>query len=131
MQEVQTTIINIIRSFHGQPMSPEVLEKIKAKIEPTLVKYYNRGIIDFIPVIDINHREEIYELEKAISNLTHYIDFPAVNKQSVLNDINQLKQRKLYLERDLHENPEQLRVFLKDPNTYGPVIWTERGQYDH
>lgn len=132
MQEVEASIKVALRSFIGKPVTDREMYNIRNTVIDILAPYYEKGILDDIPLVDVNHKTEIAAVTAAIADLLEMAQLPDADLNEIREVVSAFKTRLADLNEVIKRLPPNgIHVSLKDPQTYAPYIWPTRGKYDH
>lgn len=126
--KVRESLNMALREVVGQKVNEQTKSRVKNTIMGMLQRYYETGIIDIIPLIDINHETEIAALTNRIAELRE--EYTRTGNPSISDEVRNLNWRVGSL-KDSLGSPNGLVVSLKDPLTYGPFTWHGTGSYDN
>jgi len=131
LQKVRESMEVALRQFIGEKQSAHTRYNVRNAILNVLQNYYQDGTIDEIPLVDINHETELAYITNQIRNLNLEIEGSEDyrTKVSLQNEISLLSWRADAL-RDQVGDPNGIKIFLKNPNTYEPFMWYGRSDYE-
>lgn len=134
MENVRQSMNIVLRQFINQPVTLVTKMSCRDAILGVLHRKYNEGLIDSMPLVDINHETEIAHWQSRLSELNkQYIgNGPQwAEAHDILNRMSIISTRISTLE-GLIKDPNSMAIFLKNKDTFEPYVWYGlRSTLDH
>lgn len=127
--EIQDRIYQSLSSFKGKKVNASSIAQVKDTVLQILNSYLAGGMIDDIPLIDVNHSEELAYLKEKYHALRLRLDLGDFQDYTesidLTNQMSMISFKISGLESQLSGDPSRVEIFFKEHGTFAPYMWRD------